>query len=683
MPPLEDMLQRYKLIISYDGSRYKGFQRQNSGTENGNGSERSLKRPREESGPRRKKNKSPMTVQESIEDALEHFSGLNRSSLKVRFAGRTDAGVHARGQVVAVSLPRHSNDKLWMLRKSINSRLPDDISIDQIADCRETFDPREDVKWKRYSYTLKYRRRVIRKGELLPICSSGPNTVRCALDPSAVWVVPWALDDSKLEEFCHKLTGTHDYSVFVHKQARRDKSNVLTVNKLSCERISETNEAAPVVTVRFDVESKGFRRSMVRNLIGFLVDICHGVVDESVFQDLWSGDDELAAKLNMAPACVLGSITIASFGILKLVHDHLGGTEGFTRSLSFYSFAIPKYLEYRYHMYKKSPDDVWDNLDAETANVALDKAYELEGFYIKGGQMIAANMGGAFPQIWQDTMSVLQDQVPPQDFSSIKKIVCSELDFENVFSSFEEKPIGSAAIGQVHRATLRDGTPVVVKVRYPNVERILRGDVRTIKMFAQLAQPVHVPALEEIEEQFMTEFDYVQEGEQLANVRKNLRMAGLEGPGKLCRVPKPHLEYCTQRVLVMEELHGVKLADGLKEEMVVQAKREGKTTEQYLSEVKQKERDAKCRGEELKGPSSTEYDTYISILDKKRRIGNALRGLYNVSIGLLPGKKMKPIEDKSTLPVNHAKMIDDLLYIHGHEILVDGYFNGDCHPGEW
>jgi predicted unusual protein kinase regulating ubiquinone biosynthesis (AarF/ABC1/UbiB family) len=128
-------------------------------------------------------------------------------------------------------------------------------------------------------------------------------------------------------------------------------------------------------------------------------------------------------------------------------------------------------------MYNKSPDEVWDKLDAETAVVALDKAYELEGFYIKGGQMVAANMGGAFPQIWQDTMSVLQDQVPPQDFSIIKEIVSSELDFDNVFSSFEETPIGSAAIGQVHRATLRDGTPVAVKVRYPNVERILRGYV--------------------------------------------------------------------------------------------------------------------------------------------------------------------------------------------------------------
>jgi tRNA U38,U39,U40 pseudouridine synthase TruA len=80
--------------------------------------------------------------------------------------------------------------------------------------------------------------------------------IRCALDPSTLWVVPWVLDDSKLDEFCKELTGNHDYSVFVHKRARRDKSNVLTVDKLLCKTIFETEEAAPVLTVRFDVEAK-------------------------------------------------------------------------------------------------------------------------------------------------------------------------------------------------------------------------------------------------------------------------------------------------------------------------------------------------------------------------------------------------------------------------------------------
>jgi aarF domain-containing kinase len=333
-------------------------------------------------------------------------------------------------------------------------------------------------------------------------------------------------------------------------------------------------------------------------------------------------------------------------------------------------------------MWNQSPDHVWEELDRSAAVEGLQKAYELEGFYIKGGQMVAANMGGAFPPVWQDTMSVLQDQVPPQDFSVIRKIVQEELpNSKDIFATFEPTPIGSAAIGQVHRATLkREGTPVVVKVRYPDVERILRGDVRTIKLFAQLAQPVHVPALEETEKQFMTEFDYIQEAKQLNQVRDNLQKAGLEGPGKMCRVPKAYLEYCTKRVLVMEELHGGKLADGLKEETKKRAEQEGKTVKEYMNEVRQKEEEAKEKGEELNGPTNTEYEIYIGILDKKRRLTNMLHRVYNYTAGLLPGKTKKAIEDKSILPINHAKMINDLLHIHGHEILVDGFFNGDPHP---
>eukprot|EP00957_Ditylum_brightwellii_P026495 2004199-Ditylum_brightwellii.AAC.1 len=66
---------------------------------------------------------------------------------------------------------------------------------------------------------------------------------------------------------------------------------------------------------------------------------------------------------------------------------------------------------------------------------------------------------------------------------------------------------------------------------------------------------------------------------------------------------------------------------------------------------------------------------------------NAGKAAYNYTLGWLPGKEWKDYELRDTLPINHAKMVDDLIYIHGHEeirdflVLVDGYFNGDPHPG--
>ena len=122
-------------------------------------------------------------------------------------------------------------------------------------------------------------------------------------------VTPWALDDSKLDEYCRKLAGSHDYSAFVNKRARREQSNVMTVDHFSYKVLSDSSSSpsscksklAPVLTVRFAVRAKGFRRSMVRNLIGFLVDLCRGQLSESVWDTIWDGTDKSAALVHSAP----------------------------------------------------------------------------------------------------------------------------------------------------------------------------------------------------------------------------------------------------------------------------------------------------------------------------------------------------------------------------------------------
>ena len=378
---------------------------------------------------------------------------------------------------------------------------------------------------------------------------------------------------------------------------------------------------------------------------------------------------------------VAGGLAVTVAGGIKYVHDHVGGTEGLARTMSFYSIAIPKYLEYRLHMFKESPDEVWQELDRQTSKQGLEKILELRGFYIKSGQLAAANIGNAFPPIWQDTMSVLQDECPAEPFSVVKHTIETEYGkpLEEVFSSFDETPIGAASIGQVHRAKLLDGTNVVVKVMYESVERIFRGDVRTIKMFAQVAQPVHVPPLEEIEKQFMTEFEYKKEGEQLAKVRDNLFKAGLVGDdGKQYAVPKPYLDLSTKKVLVMEELKGEKLANALKADMAKHAARAGETVDQFKAEQEEEVRQLRKKGIVKVGPSAKEYDQYVRLLDGERKLGNASKMAYNYSLGWLPGMEWKQYVDRNSLPlINHAKLVDDLIYIHGWEVLVDGYFNGD------
>ena len=179
----------------------------------------------------------------------------------------------------------------------------------------------------------------------------------------------------------------------------------------------------------------------------------------------------------------------------------------------------------------------------------------------------------------------------------------------------------------------------------------------------------HVPNLEEIEKQFMTEFDYRKESEQQIKVRDNLIKSGLAGNSStLCAVPRVYPDLCTKRVLVMDELKGEKLAVGLKKDMERHAERAGKTPEQFKAEEEKKAKALKEKGLKKKGPSAEEYDRYIKVLDSQRRLSNLRAMMYNFFLGWIPGTSYCSTLKKDILPINHAKMIDDLIYIHGHEV---------------
>ena len=160
-------------------------------------------------------------------------------------------------------------------------------------------------------------------------------------------------------------------------------------------------------------------------------------------------------------------------------------------------------------------------------------------------------------------------------------------------------------------------------------------------------------------------------------VRNNLESAGLAGKNKLFVVPKPYMDLCTKRVLVMEELIGDKLPEALQRDLERYAENTGMKLEDFKAQEEAKLRDLKRKGKNTNGPSSQEYETYIKLLKAKRKAENISAMIHNYTTGLLPGGKKKAYTDTNTLPINHAKLIDDLIFVHGHEVLVDGYFNGD------
>ncbi|CAM9934290.1 unnamed protein product, partial [Sphacelaria rigidula] len=150
---------------------------------------------------------------------------------------------------------------------------------------------------------------------------------------------------------------------------------------------------------------------------------------------------------------------------------------------------------------------------------------------------------------------------------------------DSVFERFDERPLGAASIGQVHRATLKDdGRDVVVKVMYPNVETMFRSDIKTMKDFCALAQPEHLVMLSEVEKQFLTEFDFREEAKNLQLVRENMRKAYRR------QVVVPEAMIATPSVLVMEYVPGKMLVDALQEHMEVVAKERGMTVEELRLE---------------------------------------------------------------------------------------------------
>ena len=380
--------------------------------------------------------------------------------------------------------------------------------------------------------------------------------------------------------------------------------------------------------------------------------------------------------LRFKHAAALGALGGFASGYAYFQREY--GPDALPRLVAAYRVAIPAFVSYKAAQarHEKLPPllgkpvdpaaaaAAYDALHATWAPRAMEMVLQLRGFNLKTGQMVAANFGNTFPPAWQSVFEPLLDAVPPKPFSHVRATIEAELGrpLEHIFSRFEETPLASASIGQVHRATLREGgRAVVVKVMYPEVEGQFRGDLLAAKKFAAVALPEHVKALTEIEKQFANEFDYRREASQLELIRANLARSGTF-PHIV--VPAPFPSLCTKAVLVMEEVpHAKKLTSELREDMEFFAARRGVPVEVLLEEERALNAAALRRGELRCGPSAAAAASWQASLGWANAWA-ALRG--------------KP---PCRVPLNHAALMDELLRVHGHEVLVDGAFNGDPHPG--
>jgi tRNA pseudouridine38-40 synthase len=239
--------------LEYDGTRFAGWQSQAAGAR---------------------------TVQATVEEAVLRLTGAR---VPVVGASRTDAGVHAEGQVASVALETSLSPAV--LVRGLNALLPDDVAVREVAPAPEGFHARRDAQGKLYRYAIW----------------NGPE--RSPLRSGRFWTISQALDLEAMQIAARALVGTHDWSAFqVRASEWRTEAQEQGRTRSAVRRVTRVSVfGVPGGEVQVEVEGQGFLRQMVRSLVGTLVEVGRGRRDPFSMPALLESRDRGAAGAT-APA---------------------------------------------------------------------------------------------------------------------------------------------------------------------------------------------------------------------------------------------------------------------------------------------------------------------------------------------------------------------------------------------
>jgi ubiquinone biosynthesis protein len=212
----------------------------------------------------------------------------------------------------------------------------------------------------------------------------------------------------------------------------------------------------------------------------------------------------------------------------------------------------------RYLLERMSSDS---NLEKFTTAERLRMSFEELGpTFVKLGQLLASRPD-LIPQNFADEFSKLHDRVQPLPFSVIEEVLKKEFGetLNQKFSNFDQEPLGSASIAQVHRATLVSGESVVVKVQRPGILEVIKEDLNVLLFISELAHQYLPEArafnligiVEEYARTLELETDFIVEANNIRRFRANFEME------PSVKIPLVYFSYCTHRVLTMEALPGL------------------------------------------------------------------------------------------------------------------------------
>ena len=209
-------LRNLKITLTYDGTRLVGWQRQAEGD----------------------------SVQGLLEDALARFEG---APVTVHGAGRTDAGVHALGQVASVQVT--CTHDVSTLTRALNAQLPEDVRVLSITEMPAEFHARFSARSKTYRYQIRHGR------------------IADPFERAYVWHMPERLDVASMSEAAGVLVGTHDFAAF---------QSIGSPTRDSVRTVTQSTIADADGRLTYEISGDGFLRHMVRAIVGTLVEIGRG-----------------------------------------------------------------------------------------------------------------------------------------------------------------------------------------------------------------------------------------------------------------------------------------------------------------------------------------------------------------------------------------------------------------------
>jgi aarF domain-containing kinase len=437
---------------------------------------------------------------------------------------------------------------------------------------------------------------------------------------------------------------------------------------------------------------------------------------------------------------VTGSAAVGGSALAVYTNTEQG--LGLRRELEFWHKTVPIMFDYWWNASSSSPyvkyyvkyfstDDedkvarkeLFQKLHERNAPLIFQTMLDLGGLYVKLGQVLSVT-ALPIPEEYRSYFRTLQSNVPGhEDFESIVKPTLEKelgAPIEEIFERIDEIPCGAASIGQAHRATLKEtGEEVIVKVQYPDAKWQVPADIACVGEFLQICvwfglvdEDASRMSYQEFSRQFLSELDYEQEKKNLQQVYQSSLDPEAPYIRKNVVIPRVYDDFCTSQIITMTFLPGPKFEEEAKRALELVGINTKKGIRSIVKDAHKQSTSTSEEGStELELTQQQQVSSYwkhvatrvlqnlvsvdslFSLVRLARRVilwstaAAAKSILVASTLAIIPSdlKAWASHHENAFLQAQRLDWTEEAVYalldVHGYQILNQGLFNADPHPG--